>query len=247
MVKINENSMSFLPATLIVMSLTLAAVTCAKVVISKTETAKISGNIDLAVSAGQMDDDEVKKYHEKFASAVAILKKKSVFAPSPQAKTNPVKSVEAIMGDEALINNKWYKAGESIGEAKIVKVASAEVTVLWNGKETKLSPISAPTNYAIREKPQPVKDPHVVQAKAVESDDHGTQNTQITANAVTEDEFAWIGVKISPELKARFLEQWNKLSDEQKTEGKERWQAMPDGQKQMYVDQMEMRMKSGQL
>jgi len=230
---------------LIAMSLTLAAVTCGKVIISKTKTARIFGNIEAAIGVGRINDEEIKNIQGRFTTAAANLKKKSIFAPPHKAKTNPIKRVDAIMGDEALISSKWYKAGQSIGEAKVVTVGSAEVTVLWNGKETKLSPISAPTKYAVRTKPEPVKDSAVTQAKPAVTVANQQQQVQTVTEAATEDEYSWIGVKLSPELKAKFLEQWDKMSDEQKAEGKKRWQAMPDGQKQMYVDQMEMRMKSG--
>jgi len=236
----------FLPATLIAMSLLLAAVTCGKMIISKTKTAKIFGNIEAAIVAGEINDEEIKKIQERFTTSAANLKKKNIFAPPAKPKTNPIKSVKAIMGAEALINSKWYKAGDSIGEAKIVTVGSAEVTVLWNGKETKLSPISAPVKYAVRTKPEPVKDTTVTRASPTGAVAH-EQQVQTVTEAATEDEYSWIGVKLSPELKAKFLEQWDKMSDEQKAEGKKRWQAMPDGQKQMYVDQMEMKMKSGNM
>jgi hypothetical protein len=245
MKKINKNSMRFLPATLIAMSLLLAAVTCGKVIISKTKTARIFGNIEAAIAAGEINDEEIKNIQGRFTTAAANLKKKSIFAPPTKPKTNPVKSVKAILGAKAFINNKWYKAGDSIGEAKIVKVGSAEVTVMWNGKETKLSPISAPVKYAVRTKPEPVKDPAAVQAKPAEAVAHQQQVQTVTEAAI--DEYAWIGVKLSPELKAKFLEQWNKLSDKQKAEAKSSWQAMPDGQKKMYVNQMEMKMKSGDM
>ena len=247
MKKINENSIRFLPAILVAMSLTLAAVTCGKVIIFKTQSNRISANIEAAIGAGEINDEKMKNIQGRFTTAAANLKKKSIFAPPPKAKANPIKRVDAIMGDEALISSKWYKVGQSIGEAKIVTIGFAEITVMWNGKETKLSPISAPTTYAVRTKPEPVKDKAAGQAKPAETVAHQQQQVHVAAKAEIVDEFSWIGVKLSPELKAKFVEEWNKLSDEQKAEAKSSWKAMPDGQKKMYVNQMEMKMKSGDM
>ena len=243
----NKNSLSFLPATFITMSLLLSGITCGKAVIFKIKTYRIDDNIQAAIKIAKMDVDLNNKYQERFRAAAEKLKNRSLFSMPSKAPVNPVKKIDAIMGAEALIDNEWYKAGDSIKGVKIISVDSAEVTLLFNGKEIKLSPISAPTRYAVREKPAPMTDMNANKGKPAETTDDLQQQVQSAQQTVVEDEFSWVGVKLSPELKAKFVEQWSKLSDEQKAEAKKRWQAMPDGQKQMYVDQMEMRMKSGQM
>ena len=48
-----------------------------------------------------------------------------------------------ILGREALIGDKWYKVGDSVGEAKIVAIEPTKVKVVWNGQEKEFSPIGS--------------------------------------------------------------------------------------------------------
>jgi len=75
-------------------------------------------------------------------STAEALKKANLFVPPPP-KQNPVREVLGILGDEALINGKWYKAGDSVGEAKILAVEATTIKVSWNGQETELTPLGA--------------------------------------------------------------------------------------------------------
>lgn len=70
------------------------------------------------------------------------LKKKNLFVP-PAPKENPIKAVLGILGNEALINNKWYKAGDSVGEAKILAVGPTKIRVSWNGQEKDFAPLGS--------------------------------------------------------------------------------------------------------
>ncbi len=238
--EINNNSlMKFLRRVLILMSLLLATVTCAKAFKFKIVIDELPGKMISAITASDQKDEEIKKLQERFTTAAGDLKKKGIFAMPPPKKANPVKKVDGIMGFEALINNKWYKAGDSIGDAKLISVGTAEITVEWNGKKTKLSPISAPTKYAVVAKPKPVHAPKAVGTKAVKVVAEAKEEVKVVEAPVAEDPFAWIGVKMSPELRAKFLEQWNKMTDEQKEKAKSDWKKMPDDRKQQMVDQME--------
>ena len=70
------------------------------------------------------------------------LKKKNLFVLSPP-KQYPIKEVLGILGDEVLVNGKWYKVGDSVGEAKIVAIEPTRVRIAWNGQEKVFSPIGA--------------------------------------------------------------------------------------------------------
>lgn len=70
------------------------------------------------------------------------LKKNNLFAP-PAAKQNPVSEVIGILGNEALINGQWYKAGAAIGDAKILAIEPTKVKIVWNGQEKEFTPIGA--------------------------------------------------------------------------------------------------------
>jgi hypothetical protein len=238
MKEINKSSIRFLPPTLITLSLLLAVITCAKTIKYKLDADSIPESIKAALNASSMNDEEVSKLQKRFSDVAATLKKKSIFAPPPPGKKNPVTKVDAILGDEALINNKWYKAGDNIGEVKVLSIGFAEITIEWNGKETKLSPIAAPTKYAVVPKNDSIKKDAANKTESTAA----VAQTQTVVQATTEtvDEFAWMKVKMSPELRAIMIKKWNALTDEQKAEGKKRWESMPDSQKQMMVNQMEM-------
>jgi hypothetical protein len=70
------------------------------------------------------------------------LKKKNLFVPPPPEQ-NPVREVLGILGDEALINDKWYKAGDSVGDAKILAIEPTKVRVSWKGQEKEFSPLGS--------------------------------------------------------------------------------------------------------
>lgn len=75
-------------------------------------------------------------------SSAEELKKKNLFVLSPPKK-HPVEQVLGILGDEVLINDKWYKAGDSVGEAKVVAIEPTRVRIAWDGQETTFSPIGS--------------------------------------------------------------------------------------------------------
>jgi hypothetical protein len=181
---------------------------------------------------------------ERLAGARKVadqLKEKNLFVKKPP-KENPVKQVEGILGHEALIGGKWYKAGEKVGDAKIIEVAATRVKVEWEGKETTFAPMAA----AGSEPPAPPRPP-----EKPKKDDHPsppTPSSQVEvvkvepAAPVPEDPFAWLGVELSARARAKLTEFWNKMSDEEKEKAKKEWGNMSDEQKQQAVSQIESQM-----
>jgi hypothetical protein len=70
------------------------------------------------------------------------LKQKNLFVTKPPPQ-HPVNEVAGILGGEALINDKWYKAGDSVGDARIVAVEPTRVKIIWDGKEKEFAPLAA--------------------------------------------------------------------------------------------------------
>ncbi|MEN6335285.1 MAG: hypothetical protein ABFE01_13630 [Phycisphaerales bacterium] len=70
------------------------------------------------------------------------LKKKNLFVKIPP-RQNPVSEVLGILGDEALINGKWCKVGESVGDARIVAIEPTKVKIAWDGQEKDFTPIGS--------------------------------------------------------------------------------------------------------
>jgi hypothetical protein len=109
---------------------------------------------------------------ETTASSRAIaddLKKQNLFTP-PAPRQHPVKEVSGILGDEVLIDNRWYKCDDKIGEATIVHIGPTEVRIAWEGNERTFVPIrnstrtgaSGPKPAALPEKKSPQSAPMVV-------------------------------------------------------------------------------------
>ena len=67
-----------------------------------------------------------------------------MFAP-PIPKKHPVNKdqVLGILGSEVLINGKWYKTGDNVGDAKIVAITPIDVRIEWDGNEQVFIPFDA--------------------------------------------------------------------------------------------------------
>jgi hypothetical protein len=92
--------------------------------------------------SGTGDANDLKESLTQAKTSAEQLKKKNLFV-LPASRQNPVGEVVGILGDEALINDKWYKVGDSVGDAKIVAIEPTKVKVVWDGQEKEFSPIGA--------------------------------------------------------------------------------------------------------
>jgi hypothetical protein len=90
--------------------------------------------IEDAAVMTKVDPNDTEKYFAKAKEMAEELKKKNLFAPPPK-KENPVKGVSGIMIPKALINGKWYKVGDKIGDAELLEIEPMFVKVKWEGKE----------------------------------------------------------------------------------------------------------------
>jgi hypothetical protein len=189
----------------------------------------------LTVTQKPHDPNGLKQSLGQAKKAADTLKQSNLFVKTPP-KQNPVKQVEGILGSEAFIAGKWYKVGDKIADAKIVTIGATKVEIEWDGKTTSFSPIGAasappapPVAGAPKKEagPTPPKPPEAKVAKAE------------APAPVEEDPLAWLGVKLSPKMRALLLEKWNNASPEEREKGKEEWNKMSDEQKQQAVAAME--------
>lgn len=104
--------------------------------------ARAEKSVRRAVALSKPDANDMEKYLAQSGAIADELKKNNLFAPPPP-KQHPVKQVSGILGDEALINGKWYKAGDKVGDANIVAIEPAQVKIAWNGTEKVFLPIEA--------------------------------------------------------------------------------------------------------
>ena len=190
-----------------------------------------------AAEHSKADPNDTEKYLAKSKTLADKLKKKNLFVP-PKPKQQPVKQVSGIMGQEALINGKFYKVGDKIADAKIVAIEPKQVTIKWEGKEIILAPLNAagtPEPKKRAKKPPAARKRGRMAARPAKIP---AENKTVAAPQ-EQDPLAWMGVKLSPAARAKLMEHWNKMSDEQKEKMKEQWNSMSDEQKQQAVDSME--------
>ncbi len=191
-----------------------------------------------AVAQTKPDANDVEEYLAKSKAIADELKKKNLFAP-PTPKKHPVSQVSGILGDEVLINGKWYKVGDKVGDAKIVAIEPTQIKIEWEGKEKVFAPISA----ASAPEPKKVVEKAVVKEKTeqkkVAAPTEKPVEERVAAAPAEEDPLAWMGVELSPKVRKMLLQHWNKASDEEKEKMKEEWSEIPDEQKQQAIDAME--------
>jgi len=132
----------FARLALLCMAGLLAVLAMAKLWDYHSTSAEARSIVAKAVDQNKTDHDLLKKNLDGFRKIADAIKKKNLFVP-PLPKRNPVSAVLGIMGDEALINGKWYKAGDKIGDAKVVAVEPTQVKIEWDGKEKYFAPIAA--------------------------------------------------------------------------------------------------------
>jgi hypothetical protein len=223
---------------LLVVSAFLGLLVVAKVAGFFAASAKAEDLVQTALTQGKPDPNEMEQHLAGSKAIADELKKKNLFAPPPP-KQHPVKAVQGILGDEVIINGKFYKIGGKIGDAKILAIEPTRVKIEWDGKEKWFAPIAAASPPApkthirkpVAKKKEVVKKAGPAVAEPVEE--------EVVVTGEEEDPLAWMGVTLSPQLRAKLLEHWNKASDEEKEKMKEGWNQIPDDKKQAMIDQME--------
>jgi len=98
--------------------------------------------VSYAVGQSKSDPNDTKRYLAKLKEVADELKKNNMFAPPPPKPGMPVRQVTGILGKMALINGKWCKVGDKIGDAKVLEITPTYVKVEWKGKEKIYSPFN---------------------------------------------------------------------------------------------------------
>lgn len=191
-------------------------------------------------SLAESDPNGLKACLGEAKKTADAIRQKNLFIKEPP-KEHPVKQVDGILGSEAFIAGKWYKAGDKVGEAEILEIRPTFVKVRWDGKETNFAPIGAATSGPPAAPPAAKE----VKTEAAPEPAKPATTTEVKVEApapVEEDPLDWLGVSLSPRLRAILMEKWNGASDEEKAKAKEEWNRMSDEQKQQAVSQMEQHM-----
>ncbi len=193
--------------------------------------ARAENSVKRAAALSKPNAEEVEKHLAKSKAIADGLKKKNLFAPPPP-KQHPVKQVSGILGDEVLINGKWYKVGDKMGDAIIVAVEPTLVRIEWEGSEKVFAPISAVS----APEPKKVVAKAVVKKEKPKKVEKAVEEKAETVSA--EDPLAWMGVDLPPKMREMVLQQWNKASDEEKAKAKEDWNNMPEYHKRQAIESM---------
>jgi hypothetical protein len=107
-----------------------------------TTSARAEDIVKTAIAQNNADANDMDKYFAKYKMLADELKKNNLFVPSPP-KQHPVKEVLGIFGNEVLIKDKWYKVGDTVGDAKVVAIGPTEATIEWEGNKKTFAPIDA--------------------------------------------------------------------------------------------------------
>jgi len=103
-------------------------------------SARAGNVVKKAVEQSEPDKDRMDKYFAESRELADKLKKNNLFAPPPP-KQQPIKQVFGILGNEVLIEGKWYKLGDMVKDAKIVAIEPSQIKIEWDGKKITLEPI----------------------------------------------------------------------------------------------------------
>ena len=105
-------------------------------------SARAENVVKNAQTQSQADPKMVEAQLAKSRPIADQLKTNNLFSPPPP-KQHPIRDIYAIFGDEVLINDKWYKAGDRVADAKIIAIGPTSVTTEWDGKQQVFYPIQA--------------------------------------------------------------------------------------------------------
>jgi len=213
----------------------LGAFTVAKVTAFCVQRGRMQA-LGTLVGSGQ-DPNRLKLSLGEAKKTVDSLKQNNLFVKAPP-KQNPIKQVEGILGQEALIGGKWYKVGDKIADAKIVAIAATQVEVEWDGKKTSLTPMASVSAGP----PAPPAGPGAPPKKEAGPPSQKSPEVKVVkapAPPTEDDPLAWMGMKLSPKVRERFLQMWNSMPDDQKEAAKAKWNGMSEDQKQQALQQME--------
>ena len=173
-----RNRKELVPAVLLGVAVLCGVLILVKVTGFFVASARAQSVVKRAVTQSESDSKLLEAQLAKSRPIADNLKKNNLFSP-PLPKEHPIKEVFAIFGDEVLINDRWYKAGERVGDAKITAIGPISVTTVWEGKERIFYPMQA----VLAEAPKPgSKGPESAQTKEGEG---SGERKEGTAESVT--------------------------------------------------------------
>ncbi|MFH1716184.1 MAG: hypothetical protein ABIF19_02440 [Planctomycetota bacterium] len=136
-----------IPLALLGISAAFAALILIKTTSFFVASARAETLVRRAASQTKPNAEAMKECEARSLAIADDLKKSNLFSPPPPEQ-HPVSSVLGILGDEVLIEDKWYKVGDRVGEARIVAIEASQVRIEWQGREKVFAPIDGTTEPA---------------------------------------------------------------------------------------------------
>ncbi len=130
-----------IPLVLLVASAAFAVLIMVKTTSFFAASAKAEHVVKRAIEQNGSNAEDIEESVAKASAIADELKSESLFVPPAPKRGHPVTAVLGILGDEALIRGKWYKAGDNVRDAKIVAIEPTRVRIEWQGVEKVFSPI----------------------------------------------------------------------------------------------------------
>ena len=135
------NGRSRLAAVLLLAVSAFAAILIlTKVATLSAASARAEELVREAITNGKADAKTLEEQTAKSKALADELKRNNLFAPAPP-KQHPVKGVSGILGNEVLINGRWYKVGDKIGNAKVACIEPTRVKIEWEGTQKIFTPM----------------------------------------------------------------------------------------------------------
>jgi len=208
--------------------------------------ARAEGAVAQALARHGRDPNDLEPYLAEARQTAASLKEKNLFIKKPP-RQHPVKQVDGILGSEALIGGKWYKAGDRVGDANIVAVEPTEVKIAWDGQVKAFPPMAATGG----DRPSPPRGPErggppTLHRPEAAKPGPGPKPVRVEARAAPGpgggDALAWMGVNLPPEVREKLLNYWNGMSKEEQAEARRKWSSMPEDQRRQAIESIGRRM-----
>lgn len=217
---------------LLAVSTVCAVVIFVKVAGLSVAASKANTLLEDAVAQSKPDAQETENRLADSKAIAEKLKKDNLFAPPPP-KQHPVTFVSGIMGNEVLINDTWYRIGQTVGDAKIVAIEPTQVKIEWDGNEKVFAPIDAPIPAA-----QAGSRPGTEVARAGQTSGGGAEMVQASGGAQMPGGpgMGRFG-NLSEEERARRMEQFAGM--------RERLESMSEAERERFRDEMRQRFGGG--
>jgi hypothetical protein len=170
-------------------------------------SSKSSTLLESALAQSKQNAGQAEKHLADSKAIAEKVKKNNLFAP-PAMKQHPVSAVSAIMGNEVLINDQWYKLGDVVSDAKIVAIEPMQVKILWDGQEKTFAPVDAPLPERPSQKPGATTE--VAKAEGSEGRPEVVQVQVDVTGGQGMGRFGNFG-NLSPEEMTRMIEQFMRM------------------------------------